>query len=126
MEFKGLGFVANKCSQYKHLRISMVKLYHCTDPGHPNFLCFGPVSVADVPENFNELSLEEQVIKGNTKVCKDVIIKAHKRVVEKGKEIRQNNSKAVVSGRRSESGKRFMGNMKSWSKLGGVPPMFVY
>ena len=60
MEFKGLDFDADKCSQYKHLRISMAKLYSCTDPEHPNFLCFGPVSVPDVPENFHELSLEEQ------------------------------------------------------------------
>ena len=27
MEFKGLDFDADKCTQYKHLRISMAKLY---------------------------------------------------------------------------------------------------
>jgi hypothetical protein len=106
MEFKGLDFDADKCTQYKQLRISMAKLYSCTDPEHPNFLCFGPVSVTDVPENFDKLSLEEQeAIKADIKICKDLIAKAHKRVVEKVKEIRQNYSKAVVSGRRSGSGK---------------------
>ena len=106
MKFKGLDFDADKCSQYKHLRISMAKLYSCTDSEHPNFLCFGPVSVPDVPQNFHELSLEEQeAIKADIKVSKDLIAKAHKRVVEKIKEIRQNYSKAVVSGRRSGSGK---------------------
>ena len=87
MEFKGLDFDADKCSQYKHLRISMAKLYSCTDSEHPNFLCFGPVSVPDVPQNFHELSLEEQeAIKADIKVSKDLIAKAHKRVVEKIKE----------------------------------------
>ena len=120
MEFKGLDFDADKCSQYKHLRISMAKLYSCTDPEHPNFLCFGPVSVPDVPENFHELSLEEQeAIKAD---IKDVIAKAHKRVVEKTKEIRQNYSKAVVSGRRSGSGKLIYEHYDKLVQIWGSTP----
>jgi hypothetical protein len=53
MEFKGLDFDADKCTQCKYLRISLARLYSCTDPKHPNFLCFGHVSVTDVPENFD-------------------------------------------------------------------------
>ena len=65
--------------------------YSCTDLKHPNFLCFGPVSVTDVPETFDELSLQAQeAIKSDIKVSKDRIAKAHKRVVEKVKEIRHN------------------------------------
>ena len=54
----------------------MAKLYSCTDPKHPNFLCFGSVSVTDVPENFDKLSLEEQeAIKADIKISKDLIAK---------------------------------------------------
>ena len=123
MEFKGLDFDADKCSQYKYLRISMAKLYSCTDSDHPNFLCFGPVSVTDVPENFNELSLEEQeAIKTDIKVSKDLVAKAHKRVVEKVKEIRQNYSKAVVSGRRSGSGKLIYEHYDKLVQIWGSTP----
>ena len=123
MEFKGLDFDADKCTQYKQLRISMAKLYSCTDPEHPNFLCFGPVSVTDVPENFDKLSLEEQeAIKADIKISKDLIAKAHKRVVEKVKEIRQNYSKAVVSGRRSGSGKMIYEHYDKLVQIWGSTP----
>ena len=86
MEFKGLDFDADKCTQYKHLRISMAKLYSCTDPKHPNFLCFGPVSVTDVPENFDKLSLEEQeAIKADIKISKDLTNELWKKLKKFGK-----------------------------------------
>ena len=101
MLYKGLDFNGDKSHQYKEIRISMAKIYLDKD-----VTLFGPVTSPSLPEDFKDLSKEEQ--KKSKKLVKestDLINRGNKRVMEKVKEIRQNFSKAVVSGRRSGSGK---------------------
>ena len=61
-------------------------------------------------------------IKADIKVSKDLIAKAHKQVVEKIKEIRQSYSKAVVSGRRSGSGKLIYEHYDKLVQIWGSTP----
>ena len=106
MAFKGLDFDADKSMQYKNIRLSMARIYNNNDPELPNYLCFGPSSIKELPSNYDDLSTQEQKeAKNEIKVSKELILKAHKRITEKIKEIRHNFSKAILSGRRSGSGK---------------------
>ena len=67
---------------------------------------FGPVHVDCLPDDFNDMSKEEKdLAKERVKLSKELISKGTKRIMEKVKEIRQSFSKAVISGRRSGSGK---------------------
>ena len=101
MEYRNLDFDADKQIHYQELRVEMAKIYADDDVS-----LFGPVASIALPDNFDILSKEEKnKAKNRVKESKDLITKGQKRVMEKVKEIRQNFSKAVVSGSRSGSGK---------------------
>ena len=100
MGYKGLDFDGDKPMQYKEVRIMMAEIFEET-----NVSAFGPTSPFVVPE-IQGLSKEEQAKnKQKAKNTKDLIKRGQKRILEKVKEIRQNFSKAVVTGSRSGSGK---------------------
>ena len=67
---------------------------------------FGPIEMPSLPEDFNNLSEEECIIKKKEfKQQSKLLFRVKNRVMEKIKEIRQKFSKAVTSGSRSGSGK---------------------
>ena len=100
MQFKNLEFDADKTAQYSSIRESMAALY-------PNDISlFGPINAPSLPEDFNDLSEKERVIKNiEFKKQSKLWSRGKSRVMEKIKEIRQKFSKAVISGSRSGSGK---------------------
>ena len=61
-----MDFDADKSMQYNSMWLSLSKIYN-SSPEIPNYMCFGPASVAEMPSNFNELSVDEQ------KLIKNVI-----------------------------------------------------
>ena len=96
VEYRSLDFDANKQIRYPELRVGMAKNY-----ADDNVSMFGPVaSIALHP--FKE---EKNKAKNCAKESKDLTTKGQNRVMERLKEIRQNFSKALVSGSRSGSGK---------------------
>jgi hypothetical protein len=100
MSYKGIDFDGDKPMQYKEIRLMMAKIYS------EDISIFGPLSVDQLPDGFNEMSKEEKdEAKELVKISKELIAKGTKRVMEKVKEIRQAFSKAVISGTRSGSGK---------------------
>ena len=100
MEYRSLDFDTDKQIQYQELRVEMARIYA------DDVSLFGPVTSIALPDNFDILSKEEKnKAKSRVKESKDLITKGQRRVMEKVKEIRQNFSKAVVSGSRSGSGK---------------------
>ena len=101
MEYRSLDFDPDKQIQYQELRVETAKIY-----ADDNISLFGPVASIALPDNFDILSKEEKnKAKNCVKESKDLITKGQKRVMEKVKEIRQNFSKALLSGSRSGSGK---------------------
>ena len=115
--FKNFDFDADKAAQYLAVRETMAAIY-CD-----NETLFGPTEAPNWPENFGQLSQEDQVtVKKEIKIQKELILKGKSRIQEKTKEIRQSFSKAVVSGSRSESGKLvFEHYEKLVSICGGSP-----
>ena len=100
MTFKNLDFDANKAAQYSAVRETTVAIY-CDDE-----TLFGPTEAPNWPENFGQLSQEDQVtVKKEIKIQKELIVKGKRWIKEKTKEIRQSFPTAVVSGSRSGSGK---------------------
>ena len=100
MTFKNLDFDADKAAQYLAVRETMAAIY-CD-----NETLFGPTEAPNWPENFGQLSHEDQVtVKKEIKIQKELIVKGKRRTQEKTKEIKQSFSKAVVSGSRSGSDK---------------------
>ena len=100
MTFKNLDFDAGKAAQYSAVRETMAGIY-CEDE-----TLFGPTEAPNWPENFGQLSQEDQVtVRKEIKIQTELIVKGKSRIQEKTKEIRQSFSKAVVSGSRSGSGK---------------------
>ena len=101
MAYKNLDFDADKPIQYKELRLKMAALFEDEDAS-----LFGAVNPLLPPEDFDCQPPDEQnEIKAAIKESKELIARGTKRIMEKVKEIRQNFSKAVVSGTRSGSGK---------------------
>ena len=101
MEYQAVDFDGDRAAQYKELRKDMAKLYEIED-----ITLFGPVSLStptcpleDMPEEDKKEFLTKQK-KENSEIQK-----GHQRIQEKVKEIRQNFSKAVTTGKRSGSGK---------------------
>ena len=93
MTFKNLDFDADKSAQYSAVRETMAAIY-CN-----NETLFGPTEAPNWPENFGQLSQEDQVtVKKEIKIQKELTVKGKSRIQEKTKEIRQSFSKAVVSG----------------------------
>ena len=100
MTFKNLDFDANKAAQYSAVRETTAAIY-CDDE-----TLFGPTEAPNWPENFGQLSQEDQVtVKKEIKIQKELIVKRKRWIQEKTKEIRQSFSTAVVSGSRSGIGK---------------------
>ena len=96
MTFKNLDFDADKSAQYSAVRETMAAIY-CN-----NETLFGPTEAPNWPENFGQLSQEDQVtVKKEIKIQKELIVKGKSRIQKKTKEIRQSFSEAVVSGSRS-------------------------
>ena len=106
MEFDNKDFNADKVKQYESIRASLAKIYE-SDP-----LLFGPPCIVSNPKlsksdnslNENERK-EKSRLQKQQKEDKELIKRGYQRVQEKVKEIRQNFSIAVTSGRRSGSGK---------------------
>jgi len=71
---------------------------------------FGPGKLPILPQNINELSKEEQ---------KKVSKKGKNRIIKKAKEIRQEFSKAVISGSHSGSGKLVFEHYDALVKIWG-------
>ena len=100
MTFKNLDFDANKAAQYSAVRETTAAIY-CDDE-----TLFGSTEAPNWPENFGQLSQEDQVtVTKEIKIQKELIVKGKRWIQEKTKEIRQSFSTAVVSGSRSGSGK---------------------
>ena len=100
MSYKGIDFDGDKPMQYKELRLKMAEIYN------EDITLFGPVHVDCLPDDFNDMSKEEKDLgKKRVKLSKELISKGTKRIMEIVKEIRQSFSKAVISGKRSGSGK---------------------
>ena len=100
MTFKNLDFDADKAAQYSAVRGTMPAIY-CD---HETL--FGPTESPNWPENFGQLSQEDQVtVKKEIKIQKELIVKGKSRIQKKTKEIRQSFSEAVISVSRSGSGK---------------------
>lgn len=94
MAYKNLDFDANKLIQYKELHLKMAALFEDEDVSF-----FGAVNPLLLPEDFDSHPNSEQNdIKAAVKESKELIARGSKRIMEKVKEIRQNFSKAVVSG----------------------------
>ena len=100
MSYKGIAFEGDKPMQYKEIRLARGR------KDNEDNSMFGPLCVDQLPDGFNEMPQEEKdMAKEVIKVSKELIAKGTKRVMEKVKEIRQAFSKAVISGKRSGSGK---------------------
>ena len=100
MSYEGIDFDGDKPMQYKELRLKMAEIYN------EDITLFGPLCVDCLPDGFNNLPEEEKVLaKERVKLSKELTLKGTKRIIKKVKEIRQSFSKAVISGRRSGSGK---------------------
>ena len=87
MEFSNKDFNADKTKQYEAVRKALACIYSHLPS------CFGPV------EECEDVSSEQN------KIDKALIKKGYTRVQEKVKEVRQNFSSAITSGRKSGSGK---------------------
>lgn len=106
MEFQNSDFEADRVKQYESVRVALANIY-TTDT-----TLFGPPSVISSPLfSVNDEYLEEEMKHQKQKLLKqrqeekNQIKKGYQRVQEKLKEIRQNFSTAVTTGRRSGSGK---------------------
>lgn len=106
MEFANSDFNADKVKQYEEVRAAMAKIY----AENPNN--FGPPCLVSSPLfNCNDESLTDEKKKEKKTLIKQreqekkLIKKGYQRIHEKLKEIRQNFSVAVTTGRRSGSGK---------------------
>jgi hypothetical protein len=105
-EFNNCDFNANKVKQYEEVCVAMAKIYH-KDPSQ-----FGPVSVLSNPLiGVSDALLTEEQKREKVKLKKQqdedkkFIKRGYQRIHEKLKDIRQNFSIAITSGRRSGSGK---------------------
>ena len=90
----------DKAAQYSAVREIMTVIY-CEDE-----TLFRPTDAPNWPENFGQLSQEDQVaVKQEIKIRTELIVTGKSKIQEKTKEFRQSFSKAVVSGSHSGSGK---------------------
>ena len=101
MSYRNLDFDADKPIHYKELRYKMALKYEDED-----ISLFGGARPFLLPDDFDSLPSEEKSeVKVSAKKAKELTNRGVKRIMEKVKEIRQNFSKAVVSGTRGGSGK---------------------
>eukprot|EP00794_Sanderia_malayensis_P014422 gene14422-biopygen11518 len=124
MEYRNLDFDGDRPAQYTQLRLLMAEKY-----AEKGVELFGPVAAHSISDNdiqkLNEK--EKKVYYHKVKEDADLIKKGYSRIQEKVKEIRQNFSRAVVSGRRSGSGKlvfEFYDELvKIWGGTSAVEPL---
>ena len=101
MEYQAIDFDGDRAAQYKELRKEMAKLYEIEDE-----TLFGRVSLSAPTGPIEDMSKEDKKkFLAKQKEENSQIQKGHQRIQEKVKEIRQNFSKAVTTGKRSGSGK---------------------
>ena len=114
MMFKKFNFDADKAAQHLAVRETMAATY-CD---HETL--FGPTEAPNGPENFGQLSQEDQVtVKKEIKIQKGLIVKGKSRIQKKTKEIRQSFSKAVVSVSCSGSSKLVFENYEKLVSIWG-------
>ena len=106
MEFQNSDFEADRVRQYESIRVALANIYI------KDTTLFGPPSAISSPLfEVSDDCLEEETKRQKQKLLKqrqeeqNQIKKGYQRVQEKLKEIRQNFSTAVTTGRRSGSGK---------------------
>ena len=123
MEFNNCDFNADKVKLYEAVRIAMAKIYQ-SDPSQ-----FGPSSLVSSSlfstkddSLTEEERLEKHKLKEQHEQEKKLIKKGYQRIHEKLKEIRQNFSIAVTTGRRSGSGKIVMQYYDELVKIWGGSP----
>ena len=101
MEYQAIDFDGDRAAQHKELRKEMAKLYEIEDE-----TLFGRVSLSAPTGPIEDRSKEDKKkFLAKQKEENSQIQKGHQRIQEKVKEIRQNFSKAVTTGKRSGSGK---------------------
>ena len=120
MTFKSIDFDADEAAQYLAVGETMAAIY-CDDE-----ILFGPIEAPNWPEDFSQLSQEDQVtVKKEINIQKDLIVKGKSRIKEKTKEIRQSFPKVVVS--RSGSGKLAFEHYKNlisiWPDSANIKPL---
>ncbi len=106
LEFQNSDFEADRVKQYECVRVALANIYAA------DTTLFGPPSVVSSPLfSLNDESLDVEAKREKQRLLKqrqeerNQIKKGYQRVQEKLKEIRQNFSTAVTTGRRSGSGK---------------------
>jgi hypothetical protein len=121
-EFNNSDFNADTVKQYEAVRVAMAKIYE-KDPSQ-----FGPISVFSnaligaSDSLLNEEQKREKVqLKGQDQ-DKKLIKRGYQRIHEKLKDIRQNFSIAITSGRRSGSGKVVLQFYDELVKIWGGSP----
>ena len=122
-EFNNSDFNADKVKQYEAVRVAMAKIYE-KDPSR-----FGPVSVLSnaligVSDSLldEEQKREKVQLKKQQDQDKKLIKRGYQRIHEKLKDIRQNFSIAITSGRRSGSGKVVLQFYDELVKIWGGSP----
>ena len=102
----GKDFNADKVKLYESVRQKMAKIYvhELSSSGPPNLERYLFMGRDD--NSLDEVELEEKNYwVRDRKIHQDLMEKGYSRIQEKIKEIHQNYSQAVISGRRSGSGK---------------------
>ena len=89
----------------------------------PRLTYFGRVKPTNLPDDYKNFTEEEKAkAKLTVKESKDHLTKGTNRVKEKVKELRQNFSKAVISGTRSGSGKIVFEHYDKFTEIWGGSP----
>ena len=124
MEYRNLDFDGDRPAQYTQLRLLMAEKY-----AEKGVELFGLVAAHSISDNdIQKLNRKEKSeYYHKVKEDLDLIKKGYSRSQEKVKEIRQNFSRAIVSGRRSGSGKlvfEFYDELvKIWGGTAAVEPL---
>ena len=100
MTYRNLDFNGDKPRMYEELREPMAEI--CQDV---DVKIFGPVNVTHFNKNTENNVDQNKNIEIFWKEEKELMIRGRNRIHEKVKDIRQNFSKAVITGTRSGSGK---------------------
>ena len=114
-EFNSIDFNSDKVKLYDEVRKAMALLYEESD--------FGPKEVSAPQKPVKEMNDDEyKVYKSVADKEKQIIKNGYKRIKEKLKSIRQDYSKAVISGTRSGSGKIVSQHFDELASIWGGSP----
>ena len=114
-EFNSIDFNSDKVKLYEEVRKGMASIYEESDFG-PNEVCVPSKPVKEMTED------EYKVYKSILDKDKSMIKLGYNRIKEKLKSIRQDYSKAVVSGTRSGSGKIVLQYFDDLASIWGGSP----